>query len=138
VGQYLTAFSEAEKNKLLKIIDMMKNAAATGDDVANVVNSLFRELHIIMGASNLAELQVTNGLIDIMDKIAASLFSIEKDALVNWVGENIHLLVESVEVIWLIRESLQINGSEKSFWEKENLKKRYVEIKSNLDSLAVK
>ncbi len=135
VGQFLNAFNENEKNKLKKIVDMMISIAQNGDDVANVVNSLYREVHIVMGASKLAEISVTKELVTALDVLVAKLFAVKQADLCCWVGDYIHHVIEAVEVLWLIRTSLVTDGSEKNFWANESFKARYISVKNELDKL---
>lgn len=125
VSQYLDTFNNKTYKKMSKVVGMIYSTAEAGSDVANIMNSLYRELHITKGAACLADLKISEKLLDVVEELLEKLFKLPNNELIKWVKTNLTCLEDCIEILWDLRGAIQSGGNELEFWSIEEQKIRY-------------
>ncbi|MDD0854203.1 hypothetical protein HBN50_13910 [Halobacteriovorax sp. GB3] len=125
VSQYLDTFTDKTYKKMSKVVGMIYSTAESGSDVANIMNSLYRELHITKGAACLADLKISEKLLDVTEELLEKLFKLPNNELIKWVKDNLTCLEDCIDILWDLRGAIHSAGNELEFWSIEEQKIRY-------------
>lgn len=125
-NDYSLIFTKKRLGKLEKIYNMIVDAAEKKEEVSNYLNSLFRELHVIKGAAALIGAKKSKVILETWEHAIDLLFEKSSEDLVDWVKNYVGNLKVSIDLLWSIREALQVDRTEDSFLMDVNNKEKYI------------
>lgn len=123
---YISIYDDKKNKKINKILDMIKGAAQTDNDIANYFNSLFRELHVVKGAAVLVDAKYSKKLIEIWELIIDKIFSMSNPELKAWFHSYEQCLKDTSSLLWEIREAVRSGKSEEQYMQEESARGKYL------------
>jgi len=131
VDEFLNVFSEKTYNKLKKIVDILNKTAESDGEISNFLNSLYRDLHLLKGASSLAEITHLAQLLTETENVVEKLFDKDNSFLKGWVENNNSLLSDVFDFIWEIRKNIE--STQVEFIEGQDV--RFKDLKEKVSGL---
>jgi hypothetical protein len=112
--EFCETFNESMYNKMNKIIKIIFNTVKEEGDFSNFFNSLFREFHLIKGASRLAGFKLIEEVVEDWEDILDNFFKLEEEEKKEWFNSHGSKLSTLVDSIWDIRNQIKLNDDETS------------------------
>lgn len=106
VNNFLNVYNEKQKNKMLKLIEIIAEARSKNEDVGNYINSLFRDLHLIKGTIFLSEIRVLERPISLWDESLEKALAGNSDTVNKWCSIYLAKIRLFVEQTWLVRQKI--------------------------------
>lgn len=123
---YISIYDDKKNKKINKILEMIRSAADSDNDIANYFNSLFRELHVVKGAAVLVDAKYSKKLIEIWELIIDKIFTMSNPELKAWFHSYESCLKDTSSLLWEIREAVRNGNSEEQFMLDENARSKYL------------
>jgi hypothetical protein len=112
VDEFLNVYNSKMKNKLAKILSILKESLADDSDISNYFNSLYRDLHVLKGAAQVGDLAQTEGFISEWEKVIEKILSQKNNEIKAWGAAGIPELEKGLNHLWSMRESIDKYKSE--------------------------
>jgi SOS response regulatory protein OraA/RecX len=113
IDEFLSIFNSKMKEKLLKLTALLKNSANENGEISNYLNSLYKDVLTLKGASNLASLNVITSTLEELGQGVEKVLSLQSDQQSIWVRDAIPVIEKVIDFLWQVREvTLTENGDE--------------------------
>jgi hypothetical protein len=106
VEEFLNVYNSKMKNKLAKILSILKGSLTDDSDISNYINSLYRDIHILKGAAQVGDLAQTEGFISEWEKVIEKILSQKNNEIKVWGTVGIPELEKGLNHLWSMRESI--------------------------------
>lgn len=137
VEEFLAQVSEGKIQKLFKILSMVKSSYENKTDYKNILNSLYREVHIIKGAVRLSDLKLTEKLLTSAEGLVEIVLSKSNKAVDELFLEYYNVLEEWVNVLSDLSDQLKIKN-EIEIMSDQEFKSRFIELIKKIGLVAKK
>lgn len=127
VEEFLGTYNEKTYKKLNKIAKFIKDTAESGGDIANFFNSLYRDVHVVKGASTLVESRLCEKIWSLWENIVEGLFAKDNDQLKVWVDTYLRDMKISFELLWEVRNEIEKSKNESALWNDHEWKEKYLD-----------
>ena len=115
VDEYLGVFNNKMKNKLAKLVEILKKSAQDDSDIANYFNSLYRDLHVLRGAAQAGELAITENFLGEWEAVIERNVTKNSEVIRKWCGNGLPALEQGLAHLWQLREIIAKDKSETKF-----------------------
>jgi hypothetical protein len=112
VEEFLNVFNPKMKNKLGKLMDMLKSSELDDSDISNYFNSLYRDFHVLKGAAQVGELTITEAYVSAWEDVIAKILSKKNDEIKVWCKAGLPELENGISQLWKMRESIDKDKNE--------------------------
>lgn len=112
VDEYISTFNNKMKNKLNKLIEILKQSMQDDSDIANYLNSLYRDLHVLRGAAQAAELNLTENFLGLWESVVEHNMTKSSDVIKKWGVAGLPALEKGLLHLWNLREIVSKSKSE--------------------------
>ncbi len=135
VDQFLELFTEKFKNKVLKLLQIMKKSVDENADVTNYINSLYRDVHLIKGSVMLAELKLVEDFISLLDeKIEKQLIN-DTTKLNAWFKVSHSVLDQSINALWTYTQNLSQSKNDQTIQANDEMVQLIQNLNEELSNL---
>jgi hypothetical protein len=112
VEEFLNVYNNKMKNKLAKLLDILKQSEQDDSDISNYFNSLYRELHVLKGAAQVGDLKVTENFLAAWEKVIETLMTKKVPEIKSWCSAGLPALEEGLTHLWSMREAVANDKTE--------------------------
>jgi len=119
IDQFLELFTEKFKNKILKLLQIMKKTVDDGADITNYINSLYRDVHLLKGSVMLAELKLIEEIVTLLDEKIEKQLSSDSTKLNQWFKVSYPQIENSIKLFWKYTENIAASKSEEQIGQSE-------------------
>ncbi len=112
VNHFLNLFSEKQKNKMLKLIEILQDANRNSLELSNYFNSLFRDFHLLKGAASFSEITLLDPILNSLDVSIDNILLSGESGIKNWCEMKLPILKKILESLWNIRQSMERDKSD--------------------------
>lgn len=106
VEEFLNIYNVKMKNKLAKVLSILKDSQSDESDISNYFNSLYRDIHVLKGAAQVGELTQTEGFIGEWERIIEKLLALKNNEIRQWCTAGLPELDKGLNHLWNMRESI--------------------------------
>lgn len=129
--EYLNFFNQEKRDNILDLVTSVEHEILNGGDYQNLLNSLFKDFHLLKGAARLDDFKLSEKLIDQSEQLVCSIIESSAESADIFMNYK-QAFNQAVSVIWDIRQNILEKEDEASFWKDENNKGRYMQLMKNL------
>lgn len=132
LSEYVTYFSKPKREELLHILSLLSEAKATL--IESTFNQLFEEVHLRKGIARLIRAEILERLLteaEHLIEMVKSSANIELKVVTD-------LLVRIIDLVWEIKDTLQISGSEKAYWDDVESHKKCINLLIDIEKLILR
>ncbi len=112
VVHFLNLFSEKQKNRLIKLIEIMEGELVKSNPIANYFNSLFRDFHIIKGAATFSDITILEPFLNKWDLTIDEVLLKGEEGLNAWSKTHLTNLKSVIENLWQLRLKMEKDNSD--------------------------
>ncbi len=112
VMHFLNTFNEKQKNKILKLIEIIDSGMNKGEDVGNYFNSLFRDVHLLKGATAFSDIVLLDPIIGKWDMSMDTALAHGDQNVLEWCRKNLKKFKEFLEQLWVVRNQIAEDESD--------------------------
>lgn len=135
--EFLEQITEAKISMLMKILTMTYDSYKQETDFRNILNSFYREIHIIRGAVRLGDLKLTEKYLASTEGLVETIIANSNDH-VNGLFDQIYPVLKNwVEVLWELREALK-EKSEVDLMANQEFKTKFMSVLKDVGTQATK
>ena len=127
VEEFLNVFNSKLKNKLNKILEILRQSEHDDSDISNYFNSLYRDLHVLKGAAQVAELALIEGFLGEWEIVIEKILTLKNEQVKSWCKDGLPLLTDGITHLWKMRELVDRDKSEANI---ESVSELIAKIKS--------
>lgn len=113
-NEFCETFNETMYKKMNKIVKIIFSTVKEEGDFSNFFNSLFREFHLVKGASRLAGFKLVEETIDQWEDILGTFFKLEEAQKKEWFELHSGKLTVLIDSCWEIRNQINSNVDDAS------------------------
>jgi len=135
VDEFLNVFNSKMKNKFTKVVEMIHKESSADTAISNYFSSLYRDLHIIRGAAQVAELAFLESFLAEWEKVIESKLTEKDDKIREWCQSGVPALEKGLEHLWQMREIISKDKSEVNFKKHSDLVSKQTILMQDLKNL---
>ncbi len=112
VEEFLNVYNTKMKNKLNKILEILRQSENDDSDISNYFNSLYRDLHVLKGAAQVAELSLIEGFVGEWEIVIEKILTMKNEQVKSWCKDGLPFLTEGISHLWKMRELVDRDKNE--------------------------
>lgn len=120
IDQFKDVFSDKQKNKLLKLVEILSNELNGSSDISNYFNSLYKDLHLLKGAVALSELYVVEEVIKHWEDKIEKTLTRPNDEIRSWCKLYLPQVVKLINLLWYSRDKILYSKTDEVLLSDEN------------------
>jgi hypothetical protein len=112
VVHFLNLYNQKQKNKMIKLIDILQDTLEKSLDLSNYFNSLFRDVHLVNGAISFADINILAPIVNKWDMGIDEVLLKGEDEVKSWCEKNLSNLKIFLEELWSLRNKIEVDCSD--------------------------
>lgn len=112
VEEYLNVYNVKLKNKIAKIVEILKQSEHDDSDISNYFNSLYRDFHVLKGSAQVGELTQTEYFISEWENVIEKIMSKSIPEMKAWCSVGLPALEKGLVHLWKMREAVDKDKTE--------------------------
>lgn len=123
--EYVRVFSESMRSEFQMLSNKILENNNT-DQYGVILGKIYNILHTLYGSSKLGKARISQKLIGQWEDVFKKLHGLSDHNFVKPFNFKVELLIDSFDLLWELRKSIDESGGEKTFWKNEQNKQNYI------------